>query len=106
MQTVASLAERLDMSPDEAVEKLRYMLFEVTDTRSRISDEQCDLLIDIDDEPSIADEYRTKKLQEIEKVEAKTEAAAKKKAAAAAKKTAAAKKKEAAATPSRRKHKR
>ena len=100
MQTVASLAERLDMSAEEAVEKLRYMFFEVTDVESAISDEQCDMLIDIDDDPSVAEEVRNRKLEEQEKENkaaekrkaAATKAAAKKKKAAAKKKPAAKKK--------------
>ena len=78
MQTVASLAERLDMSAEEAIEKLRYMLFEVDDVNTKISDEECDLLFDVDDDLSVADEYREKRLSEVEK---QNKAAAKKKAA-------------------------
>ena len=89
MQTVLTMAERLDMSAEEAVEKLKYMLFNVKGIESDISDEQCDLLIDIDDDPALADEVREKKLAEIEKVEA---AAAKKKATVDKKKAAAKKK--------------
>ena len=104
MQTVASLTERLDMSAEEAIEKLRHMFFEVEGVESAISDEQCDMLIDIDDDPSIADEIRNKKLEEQEKEEraaakrkaAALKAAAKKKEKAAAKKKAPAKKKTAA----------
>ena len=90
MQTVLTMAERLDMSAEEAVEKLKYMFFDVKGIGSDISDEQCDLLIDIDDDPALADEIRAKKLAEIEKVKA---AAAKKKAAAEKKKAAGEKKK-------------
>ena len=99
MPTIVSLAERLDMSAEEAVEKLRYMFFEVEGVESEISDEEFDLLIDIDDEPSVAEKFRQKKIAEREKVEKAAEkkaAAAKKKAAAAKKKAAAAKKKAAA----------
>ena len=48
MQTVTSLAERLDMSADQALERLRYMLFEVDGVGSDLSDEACDLLFDVD----------------------------------------------------------
>ena len=92
MQTVASLAERLDMSAEEAVEKLRHMFFDVEGVESSISDEQCDILIDIDDDGALADVIRNQKLAEKEKEE---KGAAKRKAAA---KKAAAKKKEKAAT--------
>ena len=67
MQTVSSLAERLDMSAEEAVEKLRYMFFEVDGVEAAISDEQCDILIDVDDEPTLADKVRNRKLEEVAK---------------------------------------
>ncbi len=86
MQTVSSLAERLDMSPEEAVETLRYMLFDVEGVDSQIDDEQCDLLIDIDDDRSIADKFREKKLKEQEKAKARAKKAAAKKKTAAKKK--------------------
>lgn len=99
MPTIASVAERLDMSADDAVEKLRYMFYEVDNVNSDISDEEFDLLIDIDDDPSVADDVRNRILSEREKAEAaaeKKKATAAKKKAAAEKKKAAAKKKEAA----------
>jgi len=84
------------MGADKAVEMLRYMLFEVDGIESEISDEQCDLLIDIDDDPALAEKIRNDKLKEIKKAEEaekkaeqKREAAAKKAAAAAARKEAA-----------------
>ncbi|MFP6583118.1 MAG: translation initiation factor IF-2 [Candidatus Hydrogenedentota bacterium] len=101
MQTIASVAERLDMSAEEAVERLRYVFVEVTGVDSEISDEEFDLLIDIDDKPSVADEVRNKKLANQEKAklaeEKKKATAEKKKVAAAKKKATAAKKKAAAA---------
>jgi translation initiation factor IF-2 len=97
MQTVASVAERLDMSPEEAVEKLNYMLFDVSGVNSEITDEHCDVLFEVDDDASYADKIRDKKLEEKEKEEKKKEAAAKKKAVAAKKKAAAAAKKKKAA---------
>ena len=101
MQTVTSLAERLDMSAEEAVEKLQYMFFDVGGVESSISDEQCDILIDIDDDPALVEEIRNEKLKEKEKEEkaaakrkaAAQKAAAKKKAKTAAKKKVPAKKK-------------
>lgn len=108
MQTVRSLAERLDMSADEAVAKLQFMLFEVDGPEAQLTDEQCDLLIDADDDEDLAAEVRAKRLKEQEKEEkrknrlreAGKKAAAKRKAEAkkkAAKKKPAAKKKKAAA---------
>ena len=73
MQTIASLAERLDMTAEEALEKLRYMFFEVDSIESGITDEQCDLLIDIDENPSIAEQTREAKLKEVEKARERTE---------------------------------
>jgi len=104
MQTVARLAERLDMTAEEAVEKLRYMLFEVDGVETEIDDEQCDMLIDCDDDPAVAERIRAEKLAAIEKqkkiAEKRTanlkKATAKRKAKAAAKKKPAAKKKAAA----------
>ncbi len=98
--TVASLAKRLDMSAETAVERLRYMLCEVEGEDSQITDEECDLLIDLDEEPEVADRVRAERLEEIEKakqLEDRKKAAAEKKAEAAKKKAAAAKKKAAAA---------
>ncbi len=98
MQTVNSLAERLDMSAEAAVEKLRYMLFDVEGADTPISDEQVDLLIDVDDDPEIAERVRAEKLKEIEKKEKRTKRlqdAAKK--AAASRRTAKKKEEEAKA---------
>ena len=90
MQTVASMAERLDMTADEAVEKLRYLLFDVDSPESQITDEQCDLLIDIDDDPDLVEEYRKQRVAEEKKAEQRAERA--RKASQAKKKKAAAKK--------------
>ncbi len=84
MQTVARLAKRLDMSAEDAVEKLRYMLYEVDGVESEIGDEECDILIDVDEDPELADRIREKRRKEQEK--AKKQAARKK---ATAKKSAA-----------------
>ncbi|HNV20601.1 MAG TPA: translation initiation factor IF-2 [Candidatus Hydrogenedentes bacterium] len=96
MQTVASLAKRLDMTAEEALEKLRFMMMEVESVDSELTDDQCDLLIDVDDDPAVAERVRQKKLDEEEKARKRTErlkAAAQK---AAAKRKQAAKKKPAA----------
>ncbi len=84
MQTVASLTGRLDMSADEALETLRYLFFDVKDSESEISDEQIDLLIEIDDDPKLKDKYRS----EFEKAREKEEQLAAKRKAALAKATA------------------
>lgn len=98
------------MSAEQALEKLRWMLFDVESVDSEISDELCDLLIDIDEDLSKADKIREKKLGDIEKAEKRNQrlreagqkAAAKRKAEAEAKKAAA---KKAPATRSRAKKK-
>jgi len=107
MQTVSSLADRLDVQPEWAIERLRYMFIDVNDVESVIGDEACDLLIEVADDPAVAERVRDEKLKEIEKAKKKKEklrqaakksaetrkkAAAKKKAAAAKKKPAAKKK--------------
>src|SRR5262245_58611716 len=76
MQTIASLAGRLDMTQEEAVEKLKYMLFDVDGVDTPISDEEYDLLIDLDDDPSIADKIRNAKLKEQERAKKAAEKAA------------------------------
>ncbi|MCF6285446.1 MAG: hypothetical protein L3K26_09680, partial [Candidatus Hydrogenedentes bacterium] len=107
MQTVASLAKRLDMSADDAVETLRKLSFDIGGVETNIDDDQCDLLIDVDEDPSVLDgllqeikkkeDIERKKAERVEKAEAKKKAAAAKKPAAAEKKAAAeAKKVEAA----------
>ena len=73
MQTVASLADRLDMSAEAAVEKLRYMLFDVEGVETTLSDEEVDLLIDVDEDPSVADRIREAKLKDREKLRKKEE---------------------------------
>lgn len=96
MQTVTSMSERLDMSAEDAVERLLYMLFDIQGVDDKISDEICDLLIDVDDDPSVAEEIRDKKIKDKERAQkAALKATAKKKSAA--KKKVAAKKKEDAA---------
>ncbi len=114
MATVASMADRLDMTAEKAVEKLRYMMFDVDDVDSEISDEECDLLIDVDDDDAVATRVREEKLEKLEKEKKRNErlrenakkagakrkaAAEKKKATAAKKKATAAKKKAAAKAP-------
>jgi len=106
MQTVASLADRLEMSAETAVEKLRYMMFDIESVESTISDEVIDILIDLDDDPEVAERVRETKLKEIEKAQKRAERlqnAAKK---AAAKRKAAAKKEAAAKAKAKPKAKR
>lgn len=107
MTTVSSMAERLEISAEDAVEKLRYMLVDVSNAKDTITDEECDLLIDAVDDPTLAEETREAKLKSIEvekqKAEKKRAAATKKKAtaerkAAAAEKKAATAKKKASAS--------
>ena len=101
MQTVSSLADRLDVKPEWAIERLRYMFIDVDDVESVIGDEACDLLIEVADDPGVAERVRDEKLKEVEKEKKKKERlrqAAKKSAetrkkAAAKKKASAAKKK-------------
>lgn len=92
MQTVASMAGKLDMTAEQAVEKLKYMLFEVDDIESQIDDDLCDILIDVDDDQSVADQIRDKRLAEIEKKKKQIENLQKASAKARAKKAAAKKK--------------
>ncbi|MCL4692251.1 MAG: translation initiation factor IF-2 [Candidatus Hydrogenedentes bacterium] len=109
MQTVSSLADRLDVKPEWAIERLRYMFIDVDDVESVIGDEACDLLIEVADDPAVADRVRDEKLKEIEKEKKKKEKlrqAAKKSAetrkkAAAKKKAASAKKAASKKTPAK-----
>ncbi|MCC6487751.1 MAG: translation initiation factor IF-2, partial [Candidatus Hydrogenedentes bacterium] len=73
MQTVSSLADRLDVSPEWAIERLRYMLIDVENVESTIGDEACDLLIEVADDPAVADRVRETKLSSIEKEKKKKE---------------------------------
>ena len=93
MQTIAALAKRLDMSAEKAVEVLRHMLFDVNNVESEISDEACDLLIDVDENPDLADKIRNNKLKEIQRAQ-EAEKKAEKRKAAARKKAAETKKKD------------
>lgn len=108
MQTIASLAKRLDMSAQEAVETLRKLRFQIEGVDSSIDDAQVDMLIEIDENPSAFNVYLEKILKKEEKERQRNErlqqaakkAAAKRKAeaekAATEKKKVAAKKKPAA----------
>ncbi|MCX5771934.1 MAG: translation initiation factor IF-2 [Candidatus Hydrogenedentes bacterium] len=96
MQTIATLAKRLDMNEEKALEALRYMLFEVDSVEAEISDEECDLLIEYDEDDSVAERVRDAKLKErkkqeeaAKKAEQKRKAEAKKRAAEKAKQEAA-----------------
>lgn len=80
MQTVASLAERLDMSAEEAVETLRKIGDRVDGVESEISAAQVDILIDVDEDPSVLDKILQKKRKEDE-AEKKRKLKADKKAA-------------------------
>jgi len=88
MQTVASLAKRLGWDAEEALEKLRYMMFEVEGADAEVSDEECDLLIGVDEDPGVADKIREAKLKEKEKAEEKAKKAEAKRKAAERKKKA------------------
>lgn len=97
MQTIASLANKLDMTAEQALEKLKFMYFEVESVNTEIDDETCDLLIDVDDDDSVADRVRAQRLADMEKKKKRIEnlqkANAKRKSAKPApKKKAAAKK--------------
>ncbi len=57
MQTIATLAKRLDMSAEEAVETLRKLRFEVEGVDSTVTDDQMDMLIDIDEDAAALDRF-------------------------------------------------
>ena len=81
MQTVSSLCDRLGKTPEWAVKQLRYVFIDVDGPDSKIDDDACDLLIEISDDPEVAENVRKKKLGEEKKEEekvAKRRAAAKK----------------------------
>lgn len=81
MQTVSSLCDRLGISPDWALERLRYMFIEVDGPESKIDDDACDLLIECSDDPEVAEKVRKKVLGAANKekeLEEKRRAAAKK----------------------------
>lgn len=96
MQTVASLAKRLDMTAEEAVATLCKLGFDVEGVETDIDDDQCDLLIDVDEDPSALDAYLQERKKEEEARRKKAERLQKAAKKAAAKK-AAAKKKQVAA---------
>ena len=73
MQTVSSLCDRLGMSPEWAVERLRYMFIEVDGPQSQIDDDACDLLIEVSDDAEVAEKIRKKKLGEANKEKEKEE---------------------------------
>jgi len=96
MQTVASLAKRLDMTAEEAVATLCKLGFDVEGVETDIDDDQCDLLIDVDEDPSALDAYLQERKKEEEARRKKAERLQKAAKKAAAKKAAAKKKKAAA----------
>ncbi|HPO13983.1 MAG TPA: translation initiation factor IF-2 [Candidatus Hydrogenedentes bacterium] len=53
MQTIAGLATRLDMSAEEAVETLRKLRCNIEGVESLITNEQMDMLIQIDEDPMV-----------------------------------------------------
>lgn len=55
MQTIAGLVTRLDMSADEAVETLRKLRCDIEGVDSPITNEQTDILIQIDEDPKVLD---------------------------------------------------
>ncbi|MBI2421995.1 MAG: translation initiation factor IF-2 [Candidatus Hydrogenedentes bacterium] len=69
MQTIASLAKRLDMSAEEAVLTLRKLHYDIADVETEISDDQCDMLMDVDEDPSVLDAL----IDEMRKKEAQAE---------------------------------
>lgn len=85
MQTIASLADRLDMTPEQAVETLKKLNFDVVGVESEISDDQCDILMDVDEDPAtltrLLAEQEKKADLERKKIERAQKAAAKKKPA-------------------------
>ncbi|MCC6145014.1 MAG: translation initiation factor IF-2 [Candidatus Hydrogenedentes bacterium] len=84
MQTIESLAERLDMTPEEAVEALRTLHFDIEGTYSVVTDEQCDMLIEGDEDPAALNRY----LKDIQKKEEQARKRTERLQKAAAKKAA------------------
>ncbi|MBX3180136.1 MAG: translation initiation factor IF-2 [Candidatus Hydrogenedentes bacterium] len=86
------------MSAEEAVETLRKLRFDIDSVNTEISDEQCDMLIDVDEDISVLDvflqEIKKKEEEDRKRVERLQKANAKKRAAAAKKKEAEEKKAE------------
>src|SRR5690606_54239 len=98
MQTVASVSDKFDMSAEEAVEKLKYMGFEVEGTDSELTDDMFDLLLEIEDDPDMVEKIRQENIKKKEKAsQAAKKAAATRKAAAKKRAEAAKKKREEAA---------
>jgi translation initiation factor IF-2 len=93
MQTIASLANRLDMSADKALETLRMLRFDVADLESELTSEQTDVLIAVDEDPTALDVFLEKLRKKEEADRKRTERLQKAARAAAAKKKAEAKKK-------------
>jgi translation initiation factor IF-2 len=94
MQTIAGLAERLDMSADKAVETLRTLQFDIDGVSTEINDEQIDMLIEVDEDPAALDRY----LKEIKKKEEQKRKQAER-LQKAAQKAAALRRKKSAAAP-------
>lgn len=94
MKTIAKMAERLDMSAEEAVEVLRKLHFDIAGVQTEISDEQCDVLIEVDEDPDSLDRYLNDILKKEEQKKKRAERLQKAAQKVAAKRKAAAKKKE------------
>ena len=97
MQTVASLSDKFDMSAEEAVEKLKYMGFEVEGTESPLTDELFDLLLEVEDDPDVVEKVRQENIKKKEKASKAAKKAAATRKAAAKKRADAKKKREEAA---------
>jgi translation initiation factor IF-2 len=99
MQTISGLAKRLDMSAEEALATLHKLHFDIKTVDDEITDEQTDMLIDVDEDPAALDQFLADIKKKEEKARKRTERLQKaaKKAAAKRKAKAAAKKKKSAA---------
>ena len=73
MQTIAKLATRLDMSADEIAATLVRLGATVGGPESEISDEFCDMLIDIDEDPAAEDRYLQDRKKKDEQDRKRTE---------------------------------
>ena len=73
MQTVATMAKRLGMSVDSAVTALSELGHTVPGGEAELSDEQCDLLIEFDEDPTVIQRKRAKMEEEARKRAEKTE---------------------------------
>lgn len=96
MQTIASLAKRLEMTADEALVTLQRLHYSVESVDSEISDEQSDILMDVDEDPEVLNRLLQdilKREEQARKRNERLQKAAKKAAAEKAAKKAEAEKK-------------